>query len=56
MQARIYNFNAGPAAMPLPVLEEIKAELPNFKDSGMTVMEISHRSRLFDELKIFPIA
>ncbi|MDD9304968.1 MAG: 3-phosphoserine/phosphohydroxythreonine transaminase [Desulfobacter sp.] len=45
---RIYNFNAGPAALPLTVLEEIQAEFLNFKNSGMSVTEISHRSSYFD--------
>jgi phosphoserine aminotransferase len=47
---RIYNFNAGPAALPLPVLEEIQASLLNFNSSGMSIMEISHRSKLFEEV------
>lgn len=50
MKGRIYNFNAGPAAHPPPVLEEIQAELLDFKGSGMSIMEISHRSRWFDEV------
>ncbi|MBL0716655.1 MAG: 3-phosphoserine/phosphohydroxythreonine transaminase, partial [Desulfosarcina sp.] len=45
---RVYNFNAGPAALPLPVLEEIKDSFLNFKGSGMSVTEISHRSKWFD--------
>ncbi len=47
---RIYNFNAGPAALPLPVLEEIQASLLNYGGSGMSVTEISHRSKWFDEI------
>ncbi len=47
---RIYNFNAGPAALPLPVLEEIQASFLNFKNSGMSITEISHRSSYFDEV------
>ena len=47
---RIYNFNAGPAALPLPVLEEIQASLLNFNSSGMSIMEISHRSKWFEEV------
>ncbi len=50
MKGRIYNFNAGPAAHPLPVLEEIQAEFLNFKGSGMSIIEVSHRSRWFDEV------
>lgn len=50
MGKRIYNFNAGPAALPLPVLEEIRDELLDFKGSGMSVLEVSHRSKWFDEV------
>jgi phosphoserine aminotransferase len=50
MTNRIHNFNAGPAAMPLPVLEEIKEEMLDFKGSGMSIMEISHRSKWFDDV------
>jgi phosphoserine aminotransferase len=45
--ARVFNFSAGPAALPLEVLEEAKAGLPDWNNSGMTVMEISHRSKAF---------
>ncbi|KJS33017.1 MAG: MFS transporter [Desulfatitalea sp. BRH_c12] len=47
---RIYNFNAGPAALPLSVLEEIQKEFLDFKGSGMSITEISHRSKWFDEV------
>ncbi len=47
---RIYNFNAGPAALPLPVLEEIKESFLNYKGCGMSVTEISHRSVWFDDI------
>ncbi len=47
---RIYNFNPGPAALPLPVLEEIQQEFLNFKGSGMSVVETSHRSKQFEEV------
>ncbi len=50
MSQRIHNFNAGPAALPLPVLEEIKDSFLNFASSGMSVTEISHRSKWFDEV------
>jgi phosphoserine aminotransferase len=50
MESRIYNFNAGPAALPLPVLEEIQGELLDFKGSGMSILEVSHRSKWFDEV------
>lgn len=47
---RIYNFNAGPAALPLPVLEEIQQNLLNFNETGMSITEISHRSAAFDDV------
>jgi phosphoserine aminotransferase len=42
---RIWNFNPGPATLPLPVLEKMKADLPNYAGTGMAVMELSHRSK-----------
>jgi phosphoserine aminotransferase len=48
--ARIYNFNAGPAAMPLPVLEKAQSELLDMAGSGMSVMEMSHRSKEFQAI------
>ena len=47
---RIYNFNAGPAALPKAVLEEIRDSFLNFAGSGMSVTEISHRSQWFDDV------
>ena len=47
---RVYNFSAGPAMMPEPVLEEIAAEVLNYRGSGMSVMEMSHRSKVFQDL------
>ena len=44
---RVINFSAGPAALPLPVLEQVQAELPDWQACGMSVMEISHRSKAF---------
>ena len=41
---RIFNFNAGPSALPLAVLERIREELLDWHGSGMSVMEMSHRS------------
>lgn len=46
----IYNFSAGPAVLPKPVLEKAQEELVNYKSSQMSVMELSHRSVLFDEI------
>ena len=45
---RAHNFNAGPAALPHAVLERVQNELLDFEGSGMSVMEISHRSKLFE--------
>ncbi len=50
MGERIYNFNPGPAALPLPVLEEIQSEFLDFNGSGMSITEVSHRSSTFDEV------
>ena len=50
MAHRIHNFNAGPAALPLPVLEEIQTSFLDFKGSGMSITEVSHRSPWFDEV------
>jgi phosphoserine aminotransferase len=50
MGKRIYNFNPGPAALPLSVLEEIQGEFLDFRGSGMSITEVSHRSALFDEV------
>ena len=41
---RVYNFSAGPSMLPLPVLEKAAAELVCYGESGMSVMEMSHRS------------
>ena len=48
--SRVYNFSAGPAALPLEVLETIKRDLPDWLGSGMSVMEVSHRGKDFVEL------
>ncbi len=44
---RVFNFAPGPAALPLPVLEQVREELIDWRGSGMSVMEISHRSKAF---------
>ena len=49
-ESRIHNFNAGPAALPLSVLEEIRESFLNFSGSGMSITEISHRSKWFDDV------
>lgn len=48
MGKRAYNFNAGPAALPLDVLQQAQAELVDFRGIGMSIMEISHRSKEYD--------
>ncbi len=48
---RVYNFSAGPSMLPLEVLERAGSEITNYQGSGMSVMEMSHRSKVF--LKIF---
>lgn len=47
---RVYNFSAGPAVMPVTVLQKIQKELLSYQDSGMSVMELSHRSSLFQSI------
>jgi len=47
---RVHNFNAGPSVLPLPVLEEAQAELLNYQGCGMSVMEMSHRSKEFEAI------
>lgn len=47
---RVHNFNAGPGALPLPVLERIREELLDWRGSGMSVMEMSHRSPEFESI------
>ena len=46
--SRIYNFNAGPAAIPLEVLETAQAELLDFNGTGMSIMEASHRGKAYE--------
>src|SRR5918997_6457197 len=50
MTERIYNFSAGPAVLPVPVLEQAREEMLSLPGVGMSVMEISHRSKTFDEI------
>ena len=47
---RAHNFNAGPAALPLPVLERIREEFLDYRGTGMSVMEMSHRSPEFEAI------
>ena len=48
--ARVYNFSAGPAVLPLEVLQEAQKELVDFKGTGMSVMEMSHRGKDYDAI------
>ncbi len=48
--SRVYNFSAGPAALPLEVLDRIRDDLPDWAGTGMSVMEVSHRGKEFVEL------
>ncbi|NOZ07328.1 MAG: 3-phosphoserine/phosphohydroxythreonine transaminase [FCB group bacterium] len=50
MTKRIYNFNPGPSTLPLSVLKIVQQELLDFKGTGMSIMEISHRSAEYDEV------
>ena len=47
---RVYNFSAGPSMLPLEVLERAGAEITNYQGSGMSVMEMSHRSKVYDKI------
>ncbi|MBN1493474.1 MAG: 3-phosphoserine/phosphohydroxythreonine transaminase [Candidatus Omnitrophica bacterium] len=48
MTKRIYNFSAGPATLPLPVLEEAQKDFVDYKGAGMSIIEMSHRSKQYD--------
>ena len=48
--SRVYNFSAGPAVLPEEVLKECADEMMDFKGCGMSVMEMSHRSKVYDEI------
>lgn len=47
---RVYNFSAGPSILPLEVLEQAAKEMTNYQDTGMSVMEMSHRSKAYQEI------
>jgi phosphoserine aminotransferase len=49
-QKSTFNFNAGPSALPLAVLENAQQELLNFRKTGMSIMELSHRSKIYEEV------
>ena len=48
--SRVYNFSAGPAVLPEEVLQECAAEMMDYKGCGMSVMEMSHRSKVYDQI------
>ena len=50
MMGRVYNFSAGPAVLPEEVLKEAAAEMLDYKGTGMSVMEMSHRSKAYEEI------
>lgn len=47
---RVYNYSPGPSMLPLPVLEQAQKEMLNYQGSGMSVMEMSHRSKVYDKI------
>ena len=47
---RIYNFSAGPSMLPVEVLESARDNMLNYEGSGMSVMEMSHRSKVYDDI------
>lgn len=48
--ARVYNFSAGPAVLPEEVLQEATQEMMDYQGSGMSVMEMSHRSKVYEDI------
>src|SRR4028119_1991737 len=50
IMSRIYNFSAGPATMPVPVLEEVQQHLLELPGAGMSILEMSHRSATFEAI------
>jgi phosphoserine aminotransferase len=51
MSDRVFNFNPGPATLPLAVLQEAQRELLNFKNTGMSILEVSHRGKEYEEVQ-----
>ena len=47
---RVYNFSAGPAVLPVEVLQEAADEMLDYRGTGMSVMEMSHRSKAYDNI------
>src|SRR5437588_7310540 len=50
MMSTVYNFNAGPAMLPPAVLEQVQAELRDYQGRGLSIMEMSHRSREYEAI------
>jgi phosphoserine aminotransferase len=50
MAQRVHNFNPGPAALPFPVLEQVRRDLLDFAGSGMSILEMSHRNALYEQV------
>ena len=50
MEKRVYNFSPGPAVLPLPVLEEAQRNLVALPGVGISILEISHRSKSFEQI------
>jgi len=50
MKERVYNFSPGPAVLPVPVLETVRDNLLNYQESGLGIMEMSHRGKLFEDI------
>ena len=48
---RIHNFNPGPATLPVSVLFDVQKEFLNYKDTGMSILETSHRSKPYEEMQ-----
>ena len=48
--SRVYNFSAGPAVLPEEVLREVAAEMLDYQGTGMSVMEMSHRSKAYQAI------
>ncbi|HAL31574.1 MAG TPA: 3-phosphoserine/phosphohydroxythreonine aminotransferase, partial [Lachnospiraceae bacterium] len=48
--SRVYNFSAGPSMLPVEVLETAKEQMLDYNGSGQSVMEMSHRSKVYDEI------
>ncbi|MBS5645612.1 MAG: aminotransferase class V-fold PLP-dependent enzyme, partial [Clostridiales bacterium] len=48
--SRVYNFSAGPACLPVEVLQKAQEQMLDYQGTGMSVMEMSHRSKAYEEI------